>query len=257
MVKKGGKKKQVDPFTKKDWYEIKAPSVFKNRDVGFSLVNRTQGTKIAADGLKGRIFEACLADLQRDEDQAHRKIKLKCADVAGKNLLTTFYGMDLTTDKLRSLVRKWQSLIEAHVDVKTSDGYLLRIFVIAFTKRRPNQVRSTSYAQASQIHKIRKKIVQIVKREASTCELKDLVVKFIPESIGKQIEKECQGIYPLKDVYVRKVKMLREPKFDAYRLAEAHKVTGEDKGQLLATADGESVDPLASEAPAEAPVGDN
>ena len=44
MVKKGGKKKQVDPFTKKDWYEIKAPSVFKNRDVGFSLVNRTQGT---------------------------------------------------------------------------------------------------------------------------------------------------------------------------------------------------------------------
>ena len=56
----------------------------------------------------------------------------------------------------------------------------------------------------------------------------------IPESIGKQIEKECQGIYPLKDVYVRKVKMLREPKFDAYRLAEAHKVTGEDKGQLLA-----------------------
>merc|ERR1712000_780215 len=72
---------------------------------------------------------------------------------------------------------------------------LLRMFVIAFTKRRPNQVRSTSYAQASQIHKIRKKIVQIVKREASTCELKDLVVKFIPESIGKQIEKECQGIY--------------------------------------------------------------
>jgi hypothetical protein len=53
---------------------------------------------------------------------AHRKIKLKCADVAGKNLLTTFYGMDLTTDKLRSLVRKWQSLIEAAVDVKTSDG---------------------------------------------------------------------------------------------------------------------------------------
>ena len=50
-------------------------------------------------------------------------------------------GMDLTTDKLRSLVRKWQTLIEAHVDVKTTDGYFLRLFCIAFTKKRPGQVR--------------------------------------------------------------------------------------------------------------------
>lgn len=50
--------------------------------------------------------------------------------------------MDLTTDKVRSLVRKWQTLIEAHVDVKTTDGYTLRMFCIGFTKKRANQVRT-------------------------------------------------------------------------------------------------------------------
>merc|ERR1711879_1036573 len=39
--KKGGKKKVVDPFTKKDWYSIKAPAVFKVRNVGHTLVTRT------------------------------------------------------------------------------------------------------------------------------------------------------------------------------------------------------------------------
>lgn len=49
-------------------------------------------------------------------------------------------GMDFTTDKLRALVRKWQTLIESHVDVKTTDGYTLRMFCIGFTKKRPGQV---------------------------------------------------------------------------------------------------------------------
>ena len=64
-------------------------------------------------------------------------------------------GMDFTTDKLRSLVRKWQSLIEAHVDVKTTDNYTLRLFCIAFTKKRPNQIKKTCYAQSSQIRQVR------------------------------------------------------------------------------------------------------
>merc|ERR1712072_1421862 len=106
--KKGGKKKIVDPFTKKDWYSLKAPTMFTTRNFGKTLVTRTQGTKLASDGLKGRVYEVSLADLNQDEDQAFRKVKLRCDDVQGRNCLTQFHGMDFTTDKLRSLVRKWQ-----------------------------------------------------------------------------------------------------------------------------------------------------
>lgn len=82
----------VDPFTKKDWYDVKAPSMFNIRQIGKTLVSRTVGTKIASDGLKGRVYEVSLADLQNDEI-AFRKFKLICDDVQGKNCLTNFYGM--------------------------------------------------------------------------------------------------------------------------------------------------------------------
>merc|ERR1719487_193658 len=150
----------------------------------------------------GRVFEICLADLNKDEDQAYRKFKLQCQEVQGHYCLTQFYGMDFTTDKIRSMVRKWQSLIEAFVDVKTLDGYVLRLFCIGFTKKRMNQ-------------------------------LKKLVAKFIPEVIGKEIEKACQSVYPLQNVHIRKVKMLKKPKFDLTKLLEAHGDSGkgaEDTG---------------------------
>lgn len=39
--------------------------------------------------------------------------------------------------------------------------------------------------QTLQIRAIRKKMVEIMQREASSCDLKELVGKFIPESIGE------------------------------------------------------------------------
>ena len=40
---------------------------------------------------------------QKDEDQAFRKIQLKVEDIQGRNCLTQFDGMTLTTDKLFGL----------------------------------------------------------------------------------------------------------------------------------------------------------
>lgn len=179
-------------------------------------------TENANDSLKGRIVEISLADLNKDEEQSFRKIKLRVDEIQGKNCLTNFHGMDFTSDKLRSLVRKWQTLIEARVDVKTTDGYLLRLFAIGFTKRRPSQVRKTTYAQTAQVREIRKKMFEIMTREATSCDLKELVQKFVPEAIGREIEKASRSIYPLQNVYVRKAKILKAPKFDVSKLLELH-----------------------------------
>jgi small subunit ribosomal protein S3Ae len=241
--KKGVKKRTYDIFTKKEWYDVKAPTYFQERKIGYAVVSRSQGIKMAADGLKGRVFDVVLDDLNKDES-TYRKVKLYAEDVQGRNVLTNFHGLDFTTDKLRSLVKKWQTLIEAFSDVKTTDGYVLRIFVIGFTKKTKFQISKTSYAQSSQIKAIRSKMVEIIEREAKGCDLKELVQKLLPEGISKDIEKSCSPIYPLHDVYIRKVKVLKKPKFDVARLLELHgDSTKASEGSKVVSASGEFKEP--------------
>ncbi len=242
---------RVDPFSKKEWFEIKAPNVFAIRDVGYTVGTKTIGTsksphhlhtslsdvriliththvlccasELVRDNVMNRVFEASLSDLKpNSEDDAFRKFKLKVGEVDGKNLLTYFWGMDLTTDKLRSLVRKWTTLIEAQADVKTTDGNTVRLFCIGFTYPRQNQQRKTSYAQKGQVRAIRKKMVEIMVREASVCDTNQLVKKLIPETIGQEIQKATRGIYPLQNVLIRKVKTIKAQKVDVGKLLESH-----------------------------------
>jgi len=59
-------------------------------------------------------------------------------------------------------------------------------------------------------------------REASIVDLNELVARLIPEAIGKEIEKATEGVYPLQNVLIRKVRMLRAPKSDLGKLLEIH-----------------------------------
>merc|ERR1712118_372514 len=133
-------------------------------------------------------------------------------------------------DKQAMLVKKWHTLIEAHTKVKTTDGYVPRIFALAFTKRRQDQTKATCYAGSGQVRRIRKKIVQ---KEASKSQLRELVKKLLPEALGTEIEKATRSIFPLQNCLVRKVKMLKKPKFDLTKLMELHQNSGDDHGMEM------------------------
>lgn len=52
----------------------------------------------------------------------------------------------------------------------------------------------------------------------------------LSDSIGKQITKECSKIFPLENVLIRKVKVLKKPKFDLTKLMELY----QDKPEVAA-----------------------
>jgi small subunit ribosomal protein S3Ae len=197
--------------------------VFDTRTPTLTPCNRTAGQKNSADSLKGRVFEISLADLNKDSnEQAWRKMKVQIEEVKGFDCYTNFYGMDITRDKLCTLVKKWHTMVEAFVQTKTSDGYLLRMFCIGFTKRTSKQVSATCYAKGSQRALIRKKMMEVMINEAQKSTFKELTKKFITESIGQQVLVECKKIFPLQNVIMKKVKLLKKPKFDLTKLMELY-----------------------------------
>ena len=131
--------------------------------------------------------------MNNDEDQAYKKVSLCIQEVQGRSCLTDFHGLTLTRDKLNSLMCKWHTVIEAHEDVKTMDGYVARLFVIAFTERRQDQVKTDCYAQTAQVRKIRKKMVEGMTKEAGTVQLREPVNKLILESSGPRRPEEAKG----------------------------------------------------------------
>lgn len=106
--KKGLKKRLIDPLSRKTWFNLLAPVPFDPKSFGYTCITKSSGTRIAEECLKGRVFESSYADLSaKSDNKAWRKVKLIVDDVEGAHAKTSFYGMDITRDKLCSMIRKW------------------------------------------------------------------------------------------------------------------------------------------------------
>lgn len=84
-------------------------------------------------------------------------------------------------------------------------------------------------------------MVENITKDIQGSDLKEVVNKLLPDSIAKDIEKSCQGIYPLHDVYIRKVKVLKKPRFELSKLLELHGDGGKGTSEVGADA-GSKVD---------------
>lgn len=130
--------------------------------------------------------------------------------------------MQLTTDHLAGLLRKWCTTIESAVDVKTADGYVLRLFVIAFTKKQENQLSRNCYAKQRLVRWIRYRIAKIAKQQFQRVNINAAVKILTRDLLSNTLSRRCNSIVPIRDLRIRKVKVIRSPKFDAQVLLNAH-----------------------------------
>ena len=65
---------------------------------------------------------------------------------------------------------------------------------------------------SSEIRAIRRKIIEVIFRITSNQNLKLIALKFISERINREIEKACRIISPIYNIFIKKIKMLKEKK---------------------------------------------
>merc|ERR1711991_838521 len=132
--------------------------------------------------IKGRVSEVNLADLMsEDKDYRNRKVQLRAEEVQGRNVI---------------------------------------LFAIGFTEKRKLQVRKNCHCQSSHVKKIRDKMTEIIVEEVSKNPLDKVLDNLKEDVMGQRIARETRGIFPLRDVCIRKVKVTKVPKVDIARVIE-------------------------------------
>merc|ERR1712131_140769 len=79
--------------------------------------------------------------------------------------------------------------------------------------------------------------MDIMRREVTNTDVRGVVTKLLPDSMASDITKAAASTYPLHEVNVHKVKVIKKPRFDVSKLLEMH---GEG-GKVVTKKDGETV----------------
>jgi len=97
-------------------------------------------------------------------------------------------------------------MIDANIDIRTRDGYKIRVKPICYTVKR---------AKSSQIKDIRHLMTSIVKQKARELEFEAFMQDAVLGKLSAQIYRDVKNIYPLRRVEILKTHVLGEPEVKA------------------------------------------
>ncbi|RNI14597.1 30S ribosomal protein S3ae [Methanohalophilus sp. RSK] len=184
--------RKLDKWKNKTWYNIETPEF-----IGRTIIGTT--TTDDSEKLVGRTIETTVGDITNDFSKQNIKLRLAIDSVTGDTANTAFIGHEITTDYLRSIVKRQTSRIDNNLEVTTKDGRKLRIKPIAFTVKR---------ARSSQIRAIREIMAKIVLERAAELNFEHIVEEIVTGKLAANIYRNTKTIYPIRRVEIRKTEVL-------------------------------------------------
>ena len=192
MARRKGRVK--DKWREKKWVTVNAPDSFNNVPIAYVPITDDENAS-------GRVLEVTLYDILKGDPSQHQyKMYFQLDKVQDEKASSIFKRFEYSKEFLRSLVRRGSSKINFIIDVKTKDGYIFRIKVIALTHR--------------QLNTSRKHALRLIAR--------DIINKTVPEmTIDQFVQATCYGkinsdimaaakkVIRIRHVGLEKVKLIR------------------------------------------------
>lgn len=185
-----------DKWRDKQWIVVHAPPAFDQVPLNYIPISD-------ATNAKGRVIENTLYDmLKQDPTQHQTKIFVQIDRINAGIASTIFKGHEYAKEFLRSLIRRGSSMINFVDEYTTSDGYVFRVSVTAFSQRRINSAKK---------HEIRLSMDRLLREKIPTLSLNDFVKEVTMGKMGSDMMEEARKIAIIRHVGVRKTKLLSSP----------------------------------------------
>jgi len=175
---------------------VYAPSYFGGQEIGTILATEDPNRVI------GRVIRTDLYQLTGDPSKHYLLLYFKIIGVKDSSASTIFYGHEYGREFLRSLVRRGSTKIDGIFDVKTKDGFHLRLTVTAFSVNRIRRGKDRT---------IRRIMKEVVTKAGESLTLDQLSQEMVLGKTASDIFNLAKKITVLRHVGVVKSKVLKIP----------------------------------------------
>jgi len=190
------RKKIVDKWKTKKWYELVAPDMFNNKVIGETVTSDP-------DNLLNRIVITNLGELEASGEINRRtftstRVKLRIYKVAGKSAYTKYIGHGIIPSYLKMIARKGRTIIDSVVDEKTKDKKGVRMKMVAITASNVsyNTKKNLRADMAEEVHNIVKEF-----------ELEKLISESLQGKVSSRVYSRLKKITKMLKVEIKKLEL--------------------------------------------------
>ena len=192
MARRKGRVK--DKWREKRWITIHAPESFNVVPIAYVPITDDENAI-------GRVLEVTLYDILKGDPSQHQyKMYFQIDKINGDKASTIFKRFEYSKEFLRSLVRRGSSKINFIIDIKTKDGYIFRVKVIALTHRQLNTSRK---------HALRLIIKDVINNTVPQMTVEQFVQATCYSKINSDIMAAFKKVIRIRHVGLEKVKLIR------------------------------------------------